>query len=659
MVGNSGDGSANLDGSRGVPPDEQDTDTSPVLDGVSDAELDAFVGKLRTDKSRTLAPAAQPRSRQEMMGERLHRGRQLVSSVREAVPSHAWYVALGGKASGPHDVEALKPFWERGELGPDSLCWREGFSEWLSLSQVPELAEALVPLPQEKVPSVEDMPAAAGPGVPGFALKGAEGLRALAGSAPAAAPTHEASPSLAATTEQVAGAAMVGSGAVGTQAPGAAQPQPEALAESARAQAPAGGLDAEGGTSVDPVGMHAVLAGDARAGQERSRWRGAVWLTVMGGVVGGVTVAVALGLLGHVDGRALAARLGFREAVGDSATTASERMTPASAVPGTGGPPASVAVGTVVGQGSATGAPDVLSSSSTAIPGVGTPPGSAGEGVAAGSPPGVSGVSAVSGAPSGTPSSGVASGAGLAAGVAASTSSSNAVSDTGAGSSSVSLGAVGIDRGGSVPVLAGPRRGSTGSTTSAPVSPLDSSLTTDSLPSPEQTARPAVPNTALTKRAETPPVNEAAAAAALDAKAAPAANAAPKSDLGPDEDFEKELLDPPADPNPPEGRTVYVPPDPSQPPASLAQSDIFAVVAANKADISACGAEEQTPPSDSGRRVVVRWSILPTGKVDEVVTETPSLKGTPLARCIEAKVRAWTFPRHQEPGGPVRFPFVF
>jgi hypothetical protein len=57
--------------------------------------------------------------------------------------------------------------------------------------------------------------------------------------------------------------------------------------------------------------------------------------------------------------------------------------------------------------------------------------------------------------------------------------------------------------------------------------------------------------------------------------------------------------------------------------------------------------------------VVLRWSILPSGKVTEVVTETAEYRGTPLALCLEGKVRAWTFPKHREQGSPVRFPFVF
>jgi hypothetical protein len=57
--------------------------------------------------------------------------------------------------------------------------------------------------------------------------------------------------------------------------------------------------------------------------------------------------------------------------------------------------------------------------------------------------------------------------------------------------------------------------------------------------------------------------------------------------------------------------------------------------------------------------VVMSWTILPSGKVTDVDTETRAYQGTPLALCLEGKIRAWTFPQHHEQGGPVRFPFVF
>jgi hypothetical protein len=163
----------------------------------------------------------------------------------------------------------------------------------------------------------------------------------------------------------------------------------------------------------------------------------------------------------------------------------------------------------------------------------------------------------------------------------------------------------------------------------------------------------------LEKRPSEPPPVAEALPAREPVKAAVPEEDDTDLDLGPDEDFERELAEPPAKVRAARAageRTVFVPPAPGQPPASLAQSDVFEVVLANKGDISACAAAQ--PQKEAGR-VVVRWSILPSGKVDDVVMETASLRGTPLAGCIEEKIRAWTFPKHQEQGAPVRFPFVF
>jgi hypothetical protein len=131
-------------------------------------------------------------------------------------------------------------------------------------------------------------------------------------------------------------------------------------------------------------------------------------------------------------------------------------------------------------------------------------------------------------------------------------------------------------------------------------------------------------------------------------------------DLGLDEEFARELDDP-AKRAVPAKRTVYIPADPKplEAPASLAQSDIFSVVVSNRGDITECVSGQKLQSEDGTRKVVVRWSILPSGKVTEVATETPSYRGTPLALCLEGKIRAWTFPKHREQGGPVRFPFVF
>ncbi|HYI01878.1 AgmX/PglI C-terminal domain-containing protein, partial [Hyalangium sp.] len=131
-------------------------------------------------------------------------------------------------------------------------------------------------------------------------------------------------------------------------------------------------------------------------------------------------------------------------------------------------------------------------------------------------------------------------------------------------------------------------------------------------------------------------------------------------DLGLDEEFERELTNPAKRATPPK-RTVWVPPAPQlvEPAVTLSQSDIFSVVVSNKSDITSCVSAQKLQSEEGHRRVVVRWNILPSGKVTEVFTETAGYQGTPLALCLEEKIRSWSFPKHREQGGPVRFPFVF
>ena len=44
------------------------------------------------------------------------------------VPQTDWFVAVDDAQQGPLTLEKLKDLWERGEVGPDSLCWRSGYS---------------------------------------------------------------------------------------------------------------------------------------------------------------------------------------------------------------------------------------------------------------------------------------------------------------------------------------------------------------------------------------------------------------------------------------------------------------------------------------------------------------------------------------------------
>jgi predicted Zn finger-like uncharacterized protein len=62
-----------------------------------------------------------------------------------------WFVAIEDKQIGPLDLDKIKEHWERGEIGPDSLCWRAGFSDWMPLSEVAGLAAVLAPQPKKPV----------------------------------------------------------------------------------------------------------------------------------------------------------------------------------------------------------------------------------------------------------------------------------------------------------------------------------------------------------------------------------------------------------------------------------------------------------------------------------------------------------------------------
>ena len=69
-----------------------------------------------------------------------------------------WYVAIDEKQTGPLTPEAIKDHWDRGEIGPDSLTWRQGFEDWVPLSEVSELAAWLAPRPQRPVFSPASSP---------------------------------------------------------------------------------------------------------------------------------------------------------------------------------------------------------------------------------------------------------------------------------------------------------------------------------------------------------------------------------------------------------------------------------------------------------------------------------------------------------------------
>ncbi|WP_426751051.1 GYF domain-containing protein [Myxococcus sp. Y35] len=696
MAGNSGEDSANPGSRREAAPEPADTGSSPVLDGVSDAELDAIVGQLRTDKSLRVRPSAQPRSREAMQSERLHRGagRTRASSLGEEPPppeapapvKHAWYVVMGGAAYGPHDVAELKAHVERGALGPDSLCWREGFGEWMPLGHVPELASALLPpsVPPGAPPlpvavagalspraavdlseattervileahaasaspassaafggavsqpgmahpgggSVPSTPEASGFGAAGRSAHGgdwggaatqaagapvAHGGAVAQASAAGAFPAHEGTVPGAATDSpftaqggtapqiQPAGAAVAHGDALGGAGPQAAEGEPLQGAS----RVPASALAPQAEAVPPPVGTHAVLTSASLEARARRKRR--LGILLAGGAVGGMSVALALGVFGVGGGRGAG-----------SATDAVEAPPKAS--------PSTAAVEAPASEAVAQPSPD------TAAPTTST--GSGGR-----ANPGASG------------------GGSLGSDVAETARSpQQAQPQDGARASTPALAAVSVDRGGRVPELTGTEstsRAATGGTRSSPAEQVFER------PTGSLSSRDVAVAFVIGKHSVAPALEPEPAPRQATTVAEAAVSPRSEDDLGPDEDFDRMLSGPGPNATKPQKRTVWVPPDPTAPRETLDLATVFAVVHSRRSELAACGREQAVPPQE-GDRAVLRLSVLPSGKVESITTETPWLRGTPLVRCMQQKIGAWTFPRHRTQGAPVVFRYEF
>lgn len=515
----------------------------PVLDGLSELELDAIVSQLRTDKNLTIAPVP---AATEHLGAVTEQRLRLTSSGRLSVPEseaardeaarQAWHIALGERVVGPLQISALRGHWERGELGPDSLCWRKGFEEWQRVCQVPGLAECLAPRTSMAPSSAEELVPDPSADVPDFQLKGAEALRILAEEIPPPLPSRLPEPPPPPVLDEEPVTAPV------------LEPEPPTVPDAMAAQA--------------AVGAHPTVNAPPATRLE-VRVRGGAWLVFSGGIVGGMLVALVVWLLGLTASLGLSSR----------GAPAQEAVTPATA-----GSPVPVAL-----------KPEApAASGSLHAPAIGTLPGL--------------GNAAASLKPTPVP--------------AAVSKPSIAKSEP----------------------MAAPK----------PVA----------LPTPR---RVTFEDPAMAKQAKAE-VSTPSSRSGPErvASAQQAAEEDDSEDLGLDKEFERELSDP-AKRAVPMKRTVYIPPDPKPlaAPSALSQSDIFSVVVSNKGDITECVSAQKLQSEQGTRRVVVRWTILPSGKVTDVDTETRSYQGTPLALCLEGKIREWTFPKHQQEGGPVRFPFVF
>jgi len=55
------------------------------------------------------------------------------------VPSNSSYLLhINGQQHGPYPVDILKGYLNSGQVAPDTLAWKEGFTSWVKLSELPE-----------------------------------------------------------------------------------------------------------------------------------------------------------------------------------------------------------------------------------------------------------------------------------------------------------------------------------------------------------------------------------------------------------------------------------------------------------------------------------------------------------------------------------------
>jgi predicted Zn finger-like uncharacterized protein len=136
---------------------EATTGESSIFSGVDDEEIGAAFDSALGERSDAPPPTEDLDSTRVMDGDAVARLAALsegnVPPDSDAAPptAHAWYVAIDDKQTGPLTPDAIKEHWDRGEIGPDSLTWRQGLEDWVALSEVSELASWLAPRPARPV----------------------------------------------------------------------------------------------------------------------------------------------------------------------------------------------------------------------------------------------------------------------------------------------------------------------------------------------------------------------------------------------------------------------------------------------------------------------------------------------------------------------------
>ncbi len=523
----------------------------------------------------------------------------------EEVAQTDWYVAVNDKQTGPLTLDQVKAHWEKGEIGPDSLCWRAGYSDWLPLSEVKALASVLAPKPPK--PIVVAAAATVSTSLPGaqavmsvpvqsaFSSGGvmqtvqSEVQVPIAVSAAAVEDTGTWRPNAASALASLVKDEMeaIAKPAVAAQAEPIAEDSPRRLLDLPDDKPSMPGSPApsaerapeRAARSAEPLPVNPYMANPAAtySAPALTQYRPPSNRGLMIGLIVGGVLLVALFIL------VLFVALREPKYVPPPVVTAG-------APPTTNPAPAPTPTPAAPSPSAAAGTPAPVAA---AVP-----------------PAPVAGAQAVAPAPApAPPPSGTAPNPGGTA------------------------------------VAAAPAP--------APAHPVTPTAATarPSAPSSPRVAKADAPAAVEEKR---PSKTEAAPSGGGDSddfdKAFGSGGSKKKEEKKADDTASAKKKD------------VYIPPAPGSGgdiKDELGTSDIMEVVSANKPALAKCVEEQRKKDPGASGKLVMRWTVLTNGRTANIGVSTDEFKGTYIASCIGGLVKTWQFPKSKKQGEPVQFPFKF
>jgi len=490
--------------------------------------------------------------------------------------AHDWFVAIDEKQVGPLTFDKVKDLWDRGEIGPDSLCWRAGLSDWVTLSDTPELATLLAPKP---VKPVIVAPAPVG-----------------GSSVPAGAPVESVFSVGASTKPPRAEAAPAASGAEegGSWKPSAAsalaslmKEEIEVLAKPpARAAAPDSSAGASRLLDLPPA------QSNGRSPSSPSLRASAVEPNPARGFA-----------------NTLASQPSYPSTYGSYPPKSSKKTI----------------VFLSVGAGALLLALAVVTTILVIKP---TEPG--GDEVAPPKP-------------------------------------KSTATKAGAARNQSDPGAKGEGTASAKQEAAVAKAEPTPSKTEAAAPAVKPDAAPKAEVAPPPTTRPERSSGTRRERGTRSGGHSGAGEEITVPKKADKPDAVARARPSAEDEFDKEFgsenkgaASRGGEPAAKKPAAVYVPPAPgAEIPESLGQSDIMQVVVANKPAILRCVTEQKKKDSNLSGRLVMRWTILTSGKTTNISCQSDEFKTSYMAQCIGGLIKSWQFPRHKAQGEPITFPFTF